>query len=80
MSGKYQVTVATSDALEQIIIQGQGCQLLSARELKEEISLTAGQIRREYLSRRKNSKNYLFNYLDDDLADTMEDIRLGKKL
>lgn len=80
MGGKYQVTVATSDALEQIIIQGQGCQLLSARELKEEIQLTAGQIRREYLSRRKNSKNYLFNYLDDDLADTMEDIRLGKKL
>lgn len=79
MSGKYQVTVATSDALEQIIIQGQGCQLLSARELKEEIDLTAGQIRREYLNRRKNTKNYLFNYLDDNLADTMEDIRLGKK-
>lgn len=79
MSGKYQVTVATSDALEQIIICGQGCQLLSARELKEEIDLTAGQIRREYLNKRKNSKNYLFDNLDDDLADTLEDIRLGKQ-
>ncbi len=79
MSGKYQVTVATSDALEQIIILGQGSQLLSARELKEEIDLTVGQIRREYLNKRKNSKNYLFNYLDDDLADTLEDIRLGRQ-
>ena len=31
---KYDVTVATSDGLEQIIIRGQGCRLLSARELK----------------------------------------------
>lgn len=34
---KYNVTVATSDGLEQIIIRGQGCRLLSARELKDEI-------------------------------------------
>ncbi len=31
------VTVATSDGLEQIIIRGEGCRLLSARELQEEI-------------------------------------------
>lgn len=37
---KYNVTVATSDGLEQIIIRGQGCQLLSARELKDEIERT----------------------------------------
>ncbi|MEG2350431.1 MAG: TetM/TetW/TetO/TetS family tetracycline resistance ribosomal protection protein, partial [Hungatella sp.] len=35
---KHQVTVATSDGLEQIIISGQDCQLLSARELQEEIA------------------------------------------
>lgn len=33
----YQVTVATSDGLEQLIIRGQGCQLISAREFYEEV-------------------------------------------
>ena len=34
---RYRVTVATSDGLEQLIIRGQGCLLLSARDLKEEV-------------------------------------------
>ena len=32
--GRYDVTVATSDGLEQIIIRGQGCALLSAKDLQ----------------------------------------------
>lgn len=36
-SSKYRVNVATSDGVEQVIIRGQGCGLISARELKEEI-------------------------------------------
>lgn len=34
---KHRITVATSDGVEQVIIRGQGCQLMSARELKEEV-------------------------------------------
>ncbi len=34
---KYDVTVATSDGLEQIIIRGEGCKLLSSRELISEL-------------------------------------------
>ena len=79
LGGKYRVTVATSDALEQIIIRGQGCGLLSARELREEIRQIESQIRSEYLNKRKGQKNYLFNYLDDELANTMEEIRLGRQ-
>lgn len=79
ISKTHRVTVATSDALEQIIIRGQGCLLLSARDLEEEIKAISIQIRAEYLSKRRKGKNYLFNYLDDELADTIEDIRLGKK-
>ena len=30
--GEYQITVATSDALEQHMVRGKGCQLLSARD------------------------------------------------
>ena len=35
---KYDVTVATSDGLEQIIIRGQGCGLISAREFEKEVA------------------------------------------
>ena len=34
---EYEITVATSDGLEQIIIRGQGCHLLSAKDFLEEI-------------------------------------------
>lgn len=33
----YRVTVVTSDGLEQVIIRGQGCNLISSREFKEEV-------------------------------------------
>ena len=42
---KYQVTVVTSDGLEQIIILGQGCHLISSREFEKEVARTEGQIR-----------------------------------
>ncbi len=35
---KYQIMVATSDGLEQIIIRGQGCALISAREFEQEVA------------------------------------------
>ncbi len=45
---KYNVTVATSDGLEQIIIRGEGCRLLSAMDLKEEMERTMQQLREKY--------------------------------
>ena len=74
-----QVTVATSDRLEQVIILGQGGRRMSARDLYEEIRLTNEEIRRESRSRRQSGRNYLFNYLDDETADYMEEIRLGRR-
>lgn len=35
---KYDIVVATSDGLEQIIIRGAGCRLMSARELKQDVA------------------------------------------
>ena len=35
---KHEVTVATSDGLEQIIIRGEGCLLMSARDLKNDVT------------------------------------------
>ena len=45
---KYDVTVATSDGMEQIIIRGQGCTLRSARELREDMEMAKQQLREEY--------------------------------
>ena len=75
---KYQVTVATSDALEQMIIMGQGAIRMSAQGLKEEIQAANIEIRGNYLNKHKNSKNYLFDHLPEDMVDYMEDVRLGK--
>lgn len=45
MSHNYEVTVATSDALVQLITRGQNCMLMSARELKDEIERVNEKIR-----------------------------------
>lgn len=45
---KYNVTVATSDGLEQIIIRGQGCNLISSRKLKEEIDRATKDIMQKF--------------------------------
>lgn len=50
---KYQVTVATSDGLEQIIIRGQGCRLLSARELREEMTRANKNLKETYSQTEK---------------------------
>ncbi|MGN0335845.1 MAG: NYN domain-containing protein [Lachnospiraceae bacterium] len=79
MGRKYNVTVATSDGLEQLIIRGQGCRLLSARELREEIELVRAELRREYLEKHPGGeKNYLFDHMEEELAFYMEQVRLGK--
>lgn len=76
---KYDVTVATSDGTEQVIIRGQGCYLLSAKELKTEIALANQELREGFLSKTKTERNYLFDYLDEETAERMEKVRLGKQ-
>lgn len=76
---KYKVTVATSDALEQVIILGQGANRMSAQGLKEEIEAANTHIRNELNAQKpKGDKNYLFENLTPELANEMEEIRLGK--
>ena len=77
---QYHVTVATSDALEQVIILGQGADRLSARNLLEEIQRMKEEIREEYVEKQKKSGTYLFDHLPEELSDFMEDVRLGRKI
>ena len=76
---KYGVTVATSDGLEQVIILGQGARRLSARGLREEIEAASTEIRGDYLNRQGTTKNLLIHQLPGEMAELMEDVRLGRR-
>ena len=71
---KYDITVATSDGLEQIIIRGQGCRLLSARDLKEEIRLASERLRGDYLENRRTQKNYLLDSMSEEQKKQLEEM------
>ena len=70
--------IETSDGLEQVIILGQGANRMSAPGLKEEIERTLAEVRGEHLGKKGSVGNYLFDYLDEETAEEMEKVRLGK--
>ena len=76
---KYHVTVATSDAMEQVIILGQGASRMSAKNLLEEIGQMKEEIREFYIEKQKKSGTYLFDNLPEEWSEFMEDVRLGRK-
>lgn len=61
---RYNITVATSDGLQQIIVWGQGCLLLSAKDLKAEIENANERIKQE--NRKVHGTNV--NYLGDKIS------------
>ena len=63
LASKYNITVATSDALEQLIVLGQGGKRISSRELRLEVERLDKEKLEEY--RRKQAKGY--NYLIEDI-------------
>ena len=76
---KYHVTVATSDALEQMIILGQGAHRISAKELREEIIIMNRELHEEHLEQTKKTSTYLFEGLTEEMADFMDDVRMGRR-
>lgn len=69
---KYNITVATSDGLEQIIIRGAGCRLLSSRELQEEIKQMDNKIKTEYIDTQTENRNFLKDSLSREAAKNLE--------
>ena len=65
---RYDVSVATSDGLEQIIIRGQGCRLVSARELWEDLERVKVMLREEYLDKPQLKRNSLIDMLPEEAA------------
>lgn len=66
---EYRVTVATSDGLEQIIIRGQGCALISARELEEELKRLEKEIWEELTEQQVKGKSYLGEVMPKEVKD-----------
>ena len=79
ISKKYDVRVATSDALEQMIIMGQGARRISAKELREEISIVNREMAEEHLEQTKKASAYLFEGLPEHLSEFMDDVRMGRR-
>ncbi len=76
---KHRVTVATSDALEQLIIMGQGAVRLSANDLKEEVLRVMNQIRRDYLDKQPSGRAYLKEQFSDNILELLEDRKDGEE-
>ena len=71
---RFNVTVATSDALQQIIIRGAGSLLLSARELKEEIETAEASARRSFEKSQPLRRSNLEEVVSPEVKKQMEDL------
>ena len=72
---KFNVTVATSDRLEQMIVWGQGAKRLSANGLREEIDHINKEIKEKSQNLDKHSKNNsLSDHLSEEILKAIKDI------
>ena len=79
MAKKYNVTVATSDATEQVIIWGAGAMRMSAQGLLQEVQETNKEIRRLLDEVKKPGKESILKGLSPEVAELLEEVRLGKR-
>lgn len=63
----FDVTVATSDRLEQVIIRGQGCCLMSARDLEEDVERACQEMRREAGRQQTGGRPRLFDTVSEEV-------------
>ncbi len=76
LSKKYRVTVATSDATEQVIIWGAGAYRMSARELREEVERTESDIRSIIEKKDTAAGSALLDSLSPEAAEFIRNYRL----
>ncbi len=70
---KYDITVASSDGLQQIIIRGAGSAVMSARELKEEMERADEKVMQSYNEKQESTRNYLEDSLPVETMKQMEE-------
>lgn len=71
---KYHVTVATSDGLEQIIIRGQGCFLLSAKELEADLKKARQETLAVIDEKQEKVRNYLLDAADEETLAALKQV------
>lgn len=71
---KYNIVVATSDGLQQVIIRGAGCALLSARELKEDMDAASERLRQEYPDSQEHKRNHLIDNLSEEAKKQLNEL------
>ena len=69
MAEEYQITVVTSDAMEQLIVIGQGAQRKSSRELLLELDQLGKKELKEYEQTQKKHRTYLLEGVRDLFED-----------
>ncbi len=75
---KYRITVATSDGMEQIIIRGAGCLLLSAQDLHKEIERMNRELMEEQEQAAKGGRRYLLDDVPEEVGEQIQSaIRSG---
>ena len=73
LSKKYKVTVATSDAVEQVIIYGAGAYRMSAQNLLEELLLTKGLMREHYEKREAKQAGGILAQMSEEDARALQE-------
>ena len=66
------ITVATSDGLEQVIIRGQGCGLLSAKDLQDEIERSKENFKEQHMEQGMRERNLLGEYIPKEVMTELE--------
>lgn len=69
---EYSITVATSDGLEQVIIRGQGCALLSAKDLQEEIARSKVDFKEQHMGQSMKERNLLGEYIPKEVLEGLK--------
>ena len=70
---EYSITVATSDGLEQVIIRGQGCALLSAKDLQKEIERSKADFEEQHMQQQIRDRNLLGEYMPEGIWKELKD-------
>ena len=73
LSKRYKVTVATSDAVEQVIIYGAGAYRMSAQNLLEELVLTKSLMREHYEKRDEKKAGGILAQMSEEDARALQE-------
>ncbi|MEC4818844.1 MAG: NYN domain-containing protein [Scytonema sp. PMC 1069.18] len=73
------VIVATSDRIQQLMVQGYGAEWMSAQQLCYQVQASVYRARQKYQPRKQSNKRFLANSIDDKARQRLAELRMGLK-